>query len=98
MLVVVLEAQLVRVLVVVRFVAVGVPVRHVFVFVTGVRVRMAGSTMLVLVMVRCIVLMFIGHRFISISLSLVVGPSVATWSIWRSASAMRAATCESKSP
>ena len=78
MLVVVFEAHLVSVHVVVRLVAVGMSVRHVFVFVTGMWVRMAGSVMSVLVMVRCIVPMFFGHTFISISLSLVVGPSVAT--------------------
>ena len=81
MFVVVFEGHLVRVLVVVRFVAVDMSVRYVFVFVTGMWVRMAGSVMLVLVMVRCIVLMFFGHTFISISSltrAVAVGPSVAT--------------------
>jgi hypothetical protein len=77
MLVVVFEAHLVRVHMVVRILTVGMSVRHVFVFVTGMWVCMAGSLMLVLVMVRRIVPMFFGHTFISISLIL-VGPSVAT--------------------
>ena len=87
----VFEAHLVSVLVVVRIVAVRMSVRHVFVVVTGMWVRMAGLVMLVLMMVRCIVLMFFGHRVNPISLSLclsvsltvvagvavAVGPSVA---------------------
>jgi hypothetical protein len=78
MLVVVLEAHFMRVFVRVSFIAVDMSVRHVFVIVTGMGMRMAGPRMLVLVVVRCIMPMFFTHTFISLSLARGVEPAVAT--------------------
>ena len=75
---VLLEAHFVGVLVVMRLITVNMPVRHVLMVVTGMRVRVAGPFMLVLVVVWGIVLMFLAHTFNSISLLLGVAPSVAT--------------------
>jgi len=90
MFVVLFEAHFVGVLVVVRLIAVRMHVRDVRMVVTGVRMRVDGPGMFVLVMVRGIMVMFVAHTFISVSLLLGVGPSsaflgtgpsVATWSM-----------------